>query len=467
MARDMGPSGETILRNGAEGARLAALALIGASVVLGTLILLARFSVEDATLRAAIETVLVLSGLVGAWLMWFCAKATGEVSDFLVLAAVLTLTLAHLAFFAIPAMVDSHARDCEAALPLIIHLEAAGLFAAGALMRRGVIASSRQSAAVLAASLVGAAAVTIGALLIYGGSALFGPNTGPAPRTTTLAIALGAPAIGLMLLAAVGFVRSALRRGNASTGLLGAAAILLGAAWSHSFDLPALTANSVSGRECLLVGAFGLIVIFASHSRRQLLRAQADRLTAAERRRLVCDLHDGMAQDLAFIAAYAGRLGQEFGADHPLTVAARRALAASRGFITDLSASDAPNTAAALRAVAEELSIRHDVSVTVEVHGEDLTGCRREQLVRIAREAIVNAVQHGHAQHITVSLESRDDEVMLRISDDGGGLKTEVSADPHRGFGLRAMHERAEAIGGDLIVDERSGGGTSVKAVVS
>jgi signal transduction histidine kinase len=248
---------------------------------------------------------------------------------------------------------------------------------------------------------------------------------------------------------------------------LGAGAILLGAAWSHSFDIPDLTANSVSGRECLLVGAFGLILLFTSNSRRQLLRAQADKLTAAERRRLVGDLHDGMAQDLAFIAAYAGRLVHEFGADHPLTVAARRALAASRGFIADLSASDAPNTAAALRAVADELSIRHGVSVTVEAHGEDPTGRRREALVRIAREAIVNAVQHGQAQHIAMSLENRDGEVTLRISDDGCGLKTEISANPHRGFGLRAMRGRAEAIGGDLIVDERSGGGTAVKAVVS
>ena len=85
--------------------------------------------------------------------------------------------------------------------------------------------------------------------------------------------------------------------------------------------------------------------------------------------------------------------------------------------------------------------------------------------MRIAREAIVNAVQHGQAQHIAVTLETHGDEFTLRISDDGRGLRNGVSADARRGFGLRAMRERAEAIGGGLFVRERSGGGTAVEAV--
>jgi signal transduction histidine kinase len=117
--------------------------------------------------------------------------------------------------------------------------------------------------------------------------------------------------------------------------------------------------------------------------------------------------------------------------------------------------------------VADELSIRHGVRVTVDADGEDIAPGKREAVVRIAREAIVNAVQHGQARHIAVSLESDDEELMLRISDDGRGLRNGISTDPHRGLGLRAMRERAEAAGGHLIVDERSDGGTSVEAVVT
>jgi signal transduction histidine kinase len=459
--------GQAIIRNGSAILRFAALALIGSSILLGALVLVFRFSVEAGTVRATIETVLVVSGLVSAWFLWSCSSATRDVSDFLLLAAVLTLTLAQFGFFAVPAIVDSHAPDSEAAVPLIAHLEAAGLFAAAALGRSGLAATRQQATVLLATPLASSAAVAVGALLIYGDTAWFSHAMHPKSATTALAVALTVPAVGLMLVAAAGFVRSVMRQGKMFVGLQGAAAILLAAAWSLSLHLPGLTANSVSGRECLLVGAFGLILLFASNSRRRLLRAQADELAAAERRRLVGDLHDGMAQDLAFIATYAERLVQDFGTEHPLTVAARHALAAARGFITDLSASDAPNTASALRAVADELSIRHDVCVTVEANGEDLTSRTREAVVRIAREAIVNAVKHGHAQHIAVTLETHGDEFTLRISDDGRGLKKEVSADPRPGYGLRAMRERAEAVGGDLVVRERSGGGAAVEALVS
>ena len=420
LAGDMGRSpneangirrpGQTVAHTGSAGVRPAAFALICSSVLLGVLIPIFHFSVVNGTLRATIETVFVLSGLVSGWFIWVRCSATRQLSDFLLLGAVLTLTLAQCIFFALPAVGNSHSPDWKAAAPLIVHLEVAVLFAAAALVRRGVVVTRRQATLLLATPLVVVAAVAVGALLVSRDAAWFGADAHPDSTTTALAIALTVPAIVLMLVAAVGFGRSVLRQRN-SMGLLGAAAILLAAAWSHSLHVPGLTAKSVSGRECLCAGAFGLILLFASSSRKQLLRVQADKLAAAERRRLVCDLHDGMAQDLAFIATYAEHLVQDFGAEHPLTVAARSALAASRGFITDLSASDAPTTAAALRAVANELSIRHGVSVTVEVHGEDLAARTREAVVRIAREAIVNAVQHGQAQHIAVTLETHDDRV--------------------------------------------------------
>ena len=83
------------------------------------------------------------------------------------------------------------------------------------------------------------------------------------------------------------------------------------------------------------------------------------RLTAADlaerdRKRLARDLHDGICQDLAFIAAHGARLAREEGDDHPIAVAARRALAASRG----TSRSCRPMrraTRQALQRVADEL----------------------------------------------------------------------------------------------------------------
>jgi signal transduction histidine kinase len=457
------PPGQAIPRIGSAGRRPAVLLLIGASTLIAALILTFRFS-AGATLSGTIQTGLVVCGLLSAWFIWIRSTCTRQVFDFLLLGAVLTLTLAQLVFFADPAMLRVNSSASEAAVPLFVQLAAAVMFAAAALTRRSLIATRRQTTVRLATPVAAAAAMVIGALLLYGHSGWFRPVH---EKSTALVVALAVPSVVLMIVAAAGFARSALRHRNIAMALLGAAAILLAACWSRWLFIPALTPNSVAGRTYLCAGAFWLILLFALISHTQLQRARAEEATAVERRRLVCDLHDGMAQDLAFIATYAEHLVQDFGLEHPLTVAARRALAASRGFITDLAASDAPNTACALRAVANELSFRHGVAVTVEAHGGDLTPRTREAVVRIAREAIVNAVRHGHAQHIAVTLDTHGDEFTLRISDDGLGPRSGVSGHAHRGFGLRAMRERAQAVGGDLLVRERSDGGTAVEAVVS
>ena len=127
------------------------------------------------------------------------------------------------------------------------------------------------------------------------------------------------------------------------------------------------------------------------------LRARAEDQQAAvraERDRIASDLHDSLAQDLAIIAVHAQRLEGEFGMEHPLALASRGALAASRGVIADLAAAEAPTVETALRQVAAELAARFGVTVVVRVgdasggpgaNGHDFATADREQLVRIAR----------------------------------------------------------------------------------
>jgi signal transduction histidine kinase len=189
-----------------------------------------------------------------------------------------------------------------------------------------------------------------------------------------------------------------------------------------------------------------------------------------ERLRIARDLHDGLAQDLAFIAAFGQQLVGELGPEHPVIVAAHRALAVSRGVIVDLSASDAPTTAAALRRVADELQDRFGVDVDVRIESDGRSGTAeldaavREEVVRIAREAVVNAVRHGGARRIEVKLHARG-PVVLRVSDDGCGIGPK-SIEPKIGFGLPTMDARAEAIGGRLVALPNSSGGTLVAVTV-
>jgi signal transduction histidine kinase len=83
------------------------------------------------------------------------------------------------------------------------------------------------------------------------------------------------------------------------------------------------------------------------------------------------------------------------------------------------------------------------------------------QLYRIAQEALSNAVRHGRASRVVVSLRVDDGGLRLEIHDDGVGLGGEGAS--AQGAGLRIMRYRAGTLGGSLEVGPRDGGGTVVR----
>jgi signal transduction histidine kinase len=86
-------------------------------------------------------------------------------------------------------------------------------------------------------------------------------------------------------------------------------------------------------------------------------------------------------------------------------------------------------------------------------------------MFRIAQEAITNARKHAKASRITVTLESQDGEVRLRVADDGVGFDLSMVDDPDPGhIGLALMIERAELAGGHLRIDSERDGGTVIEA---
>ena len=80
-------------------------------------------------------------------------------------------------------------------------------------------------------------------------------------------------------------------------------------------------------------------------------------------------------------------------------------------------------------------------------------------LYRIAQEAIHNAIKHGHAAHVSVTL-ANSDEPTLTISDDGLGSPAELCSS--KGMGVHIMNYRAGMIGGRLSIAARQRGGTKV-----
>jgi signal transduction histidine kinase len=171
------------------------------------------------------------------------------------------------------------------------------------------------------------------------------------------------------------------------------------------------------------------------------------------------------------VAAYGQNLASTFGSEHPMMIATRRILAASRGVIEELTTSTAATTHAALCQMADELAARFDADVRVRIEhadargqAEDLDPTEREAVVRIAREAIVNAIRHGGAQRIDVELDY-DGPALLRVVDYGCGIGDE-GVPANTGFGVRAMRARAKTLGGRLVARPGADGGTELEVVI-
>jgi signal transduction histidine kinase len=88
------------------------------------------------------------------------------------------------------------------------------------------------------------------------------------------------------------------------------------------------------------------------------------------------------------------------------------------------------------------------------------------ELFRIGQEAITNAVRHASAMHIDVSMESTDEFVSLRVTDDGCGFDYDSETVPDDHYGLITMRERAEELHGALTISTMAGKGTVVEVTV-
>lgn len=275
-------------------------------------------------------------------------------------------------------------------------------------------------------------------------------------------------ACAVLSVAAVRFAIAA-RAGDLEAAQLAAVAALLLGAWFGFVVHPAMPADAVVPADVLRLGAGAVLLAFGVCGYWRARREDQRAAVLAERERVASDLHDSLAQDLAIIAVHALRLETELGVEHPLALASRGALAASRGVIADLAAAEQPTAEAALRQVATELSARFGVRVVVRAgdgtgaDGNDFAGADREQLVRIAREAIVNAARHGRAQTITVLLD-RSRPFRLVVTDDGCGINGSMDT-AGIGFGLTMMRARAGRLGANLSIRAGAGGGTEVEVL--
>lgn len=203
---------------------------------------------------------------------------------------------------------------------------------------------------------------------------------------------------------------------------------------------------------------------------REIERYWEERARAAvleERRRLARDLHDGVAQELAFIWRQTRRLAP--GENGPVVAAlsgsAERALQESRRAVAALRGAPVQSLAAAMADELDNVAARVGTRVVVDIDDAVLLPAEtREQLLRIACEAVANAGRHGRAELVRVDVFGGDNPRLL-VVDNGTGF--DPSTPPRRAtFGLVTMQERARSLGARLFVTSRPGDGTRVELVL-
>ena len=193
-------------------------------------------------------------------------------------------------------------------------------------------------------------------------------------------------------------------------------------------------------------------------------RAEA---AAAERDRLVREVHDTVAQGLASVIVHldaAGREADPSGEIDQARQSAVTALAETRRTVLGLAPSPLEG-----RSLAEALQLELgwanrtgnlDVRLVEAGVPVSLPDGLAHQLFRIAQEALTNAVRHAGARSVRIGVIHEDGTVAVLVQDDGQGF----SADEATGsIGLRGMRERARLIGGTLEVDSLAGWGTRVR----
>ena len=205
-----------------------------------------------------------------------------------------------------------------------------------------------------------------------------------------------------------------------------------------------------------------------AHNQLTASRARIVEASAAERRRLERNLHDGAQQRLVTLAVHL-RIAQESLREDP---AAAEAMLADIGEELKVALAELRELARGLHPAVltdrglgpalQSLANRAPFPVAiVGVPPPRLDEGVEAAVYYLVAESLTNAAKHAEASEARVEIEATDAEVVVAIRDNGSG-----GAGMSRGSGLRGLADRIEALGGRFELESPSGGGTLVRAVL-
>ncbi len=195
-----------------------------------------------------------------------------------------------------------------------------------------------------------------------------------------------------------------------------------------------------------------------------------------ERTRIGQEIHDGLAQAFTGILLQLGAV-EEFpscrkrGSELAITLSrirelARYGLAEARRSVMALRLDQTRRTGLelALRQLADRSTVPGGITCTFDGGGVE-TGLRPEhehELLRIAQEAVSNAVRHARPHAVRITMTDEAAHWTLAVADDGEGMAQSPELSARQGFGLSSMRQRAGAIGAEWQIDSEPGRGTRI-----
>ncbi|MDQ1011604.1 signal transduction histidine kinase [Streptomyces sp. V4I23] len=225
-----------------------------------------------------------------------------------------------------------------------------------------------------------------------------------------------------------------------------------------------------------------LLGILAQHAAIALTNARlyerSRELTIAEERsRLAHELHDAVSQklfSLRLTAQAAAALvdrdpGRAKGELQQVAELAAEAADELRAAVVELrpAALDEDGLVNTLRTQIQVLDRAHTAKVTFDTRGvRALPAAQEEALLRVAQEALHNALRHSGADRVDVVLVRRGQGALLSVTDDGKGFEPRTVRRAGRHLGLVSMRDRAGGVGGRLSVESAPGKGTTVEMEV-
>lgn len=207
----------------------------------------------------------------------------------------------------------------------------------------------------------------------------------------------------------------------------------------------------------------------------------SQRIAANERRRIAQELHDGLAQDLTGVVLALEGCQRALTRNPSLLAGqlagvardARATLADVRQYMTALrqSESGALSLPITLARLIDDTRRQTGLAIELEEVGveRELSAPVERALIRIVGEALRNVAQHAGASRARVTLGYETGGIAVSVEDDGAGFDSDqlLSNAEERGhFGIIGMRERAEGVGGQLVIKSAVGQGTVIRATI-